>query len=713
MKKKILIFSILIICLFTTSAFAKVQTNIKHIKFSGLSFEWKFDELAGSTSVSDASGNSISGTLHPDKFDFPTFVRGVIGKALSVNIPGKYISSDTGVSSIGVVDQPYAISVWVSASGGKIPNSNIINISDHTNDSGWCIPAISISGGELTITSRNGGKQVSISSGETVSGAVWYNVVHVWDPSDVGNELKLYVNGVLKNSIEMKNYTASGVGDYVFVGHGGVSCSGTHGAFQGGKIDDLQIYNRALSSSEVASLYAGKSVSVKPSPSSGLVGYWPLDSFVSSVFKDKSGHSIDGAYVGGSAHIVPGKIVNAISLDGTDYVELSSLNNIEYSQMTVSAWFKSSDLSFANSRIVSSSNTGDLGFLNGFQLEIEKNGSGGFFDVGNGTGEGLANWSQVLSPNTWYHYVGTYDGTNVYAYINGQQVGSGPLSGDMAISSYPVNIGRNPAYDGDYFKGLVDDVRIYNRALTPKEVLTLYNSRQTIVNDSKNNKVTNGILGIWSFDGKDTLWTGPRNVTLFDRSGLGNDGTSSGLLDQKRTPVVGVLGQAFKFNGVDSCIQSSNGLLDNLTKFTLSGWVKPDVKNNSHSGFFGQNDTVEFGFKNAGTIAGWTPVGGEVSWDYDSSTFPMAKWHHVVFKGDSTGGSTSEYLYVDGVNVASSTSVAPGFVDYGSSAYNFNIGGCGIWNISGDFFAGLIDDVRVYSRSLTDNEIKQLYLMGK
>ena len=148
---------------------------------------------------------------------------------------------------------------------------------------------------------------------------------------------------------------------------------------------------------------------------------------------------------------------------------------VTYSALTVSAWIKPSNLGAAqNPRIVSNDHTDSDN--KGFQLMYNSGGASGFFDVGNGSTEGRATWSQPLSNGKWYLYTGVYDGSHVYAYINGVQVASTSYSGGaIAASGVDVNVGRDQQYAGDYFPGVVDDVHMYNRALSAADVLQLYN----------------------------------------------------------------------------------------------------------------------------------------------------------------------------------------------------------------------------------------------
>ena len=75
----------------------------------------------------------------------------------------------------------------------------------------------------------------------------------------------------------------------------------------------------------------------------------------------------------------------------------------------------------------------------------------------------------ALASNTWTHLAATYDGANLRLYVNGTQVATRAVTGSMRASTGALRIGGNSTW-GEWFGGLIDDVRIYNRALTPSEV---------------------------------------------------------------------------------------------------------------------------------------------------------------------------------------------------------------------------------------------------
>jgi len=155
------------------------------------------------------------------------------------------------------------------------------------------------------------------------------------------------------------------------------------------------------------------------------------------------------------------------------------------------------------------------------------------------------------------------------------------------------------------------------------------------------------------------------------------------------------------FNGTDAYVGGPSPLLNNLGQFTMTGWVRPTATQGSRTGLFGQNDVIEFGFIDAATIQLWTWY-GYINIAYP---FPLNEWHHLAAAGDGS----SLKLYFDGV--LNSTANAP-TAGYGSSTYNFNIGGGGVYDPSGNWFKGQIDEVAFWRRALASNEVSQLLVGG-
>jgi hypothetical protein len=159
----------------------------------------------------------------------------------------------------------------------------------------------------------------------------------------------------------------------------------------------------------------------------------------------------------------------------------------------------------------------------------------------------------------------------------------------------------------------------------------------------------------------------------------------------------GIYGSALHFNGNDAYVETGRSFLNGLDGFTLAGWVSAsniDV----YSSLFGQNDLIEFGFIGGAQVGTWL-LGNNwqlVSADY---TFDYPSWHHLALAGDAT----RIVIYIDGQEAASDE----GGLSSGSSGFTFKIG-AGVFNSTGDPFLGEIDDVWVFSRALTEEEIQSL-----
>ena len=87
-------------------------------------------------------------------------------------------------------------------------------------------------------------------------------------------------------------------------------------------------------------------------------------------------------------------------------------------------------------------------------------------DIG---GERNAVGSAALPLNAWSHLATTFDGSVVRLFVNGVQAGSLPFSGSMAASTGALRLGGNGVW-GEWFAGLIDEVRVYNRALSASEI---------------------------------------------------------------------------------------------------------------------------------------------------------------------------------------------------------------------------------------------------
>jgi hypothetical protein len=214
-----------------------------------------------------------------------------------------------------------------------------------------------------------------------------------------------------------------------------------------------------------------------PMNETGLVGYWNFDEGTGTIAHDSSGNNNDGTIYG--ATWTSGKYGNALQFDGIDdsvRIPDSAFLNIAGDKISITAWVK---------RLGSGTRNGII---------VMKQAPPGAWDASYGVviSEGVINtgkiglsldtgwgwtdhWSNsVLNSNEWYHFCGTYDGSKVRIYLNGVLDAEYDVTGNIVPKSGPLSIGHEDAWDPEYFNGLIDEVKVYNRSLSAEEVWAEY-----------------------------------------------------------------------------------------------------------------------------------------------------------------------------------------------------------------------------------------------
>lgn len=162
---------------------------------------------------------------------------------------------------------------------------------------------------------------------------------------------------------------------------------------------------------------------------------------------------------------------------------------------------------------------------------------------------------------------------------------------------------------------------------------------------------------------------------------------------------------AVSYDGVNSATDTGVSYITNRAQFSIIGWFNSTGTQASRAGLFGQNDSAEFGFHGA-DLGIWTPNGGFASFAGQGQTFiNPGQWYFTAAVGDGS----SLTLYLLSTNLAMQTSVNVATTNYGSSTFPFRIGGGGILDATGNYFAGQIDDVAVFDRALSSGEIAKIY----
>ncbi|MBA7709229.1 hypothetical protein ES703_118142 [subsurface metagenome] len=199
-----------------------------------------------------------------------------------------------------------------------------------------------------------------------------------------------------------------------------------------------------------------------------LVGWWKFDETKGSTAADNSGNANDGTLQGDPIwQPSAGKFDGALLFDGDgDYVQIENESSFDItSQITVSAWVNISSVPTDWTAIVTKGDSA-------WRLSTEQAERKFHFAV---SGSTWLNGQRSVSANEWHHVLGVYDGRQMRTYVDGKLDVSRPWGGGIGSNDYPVYIGENSENTGRYWDGLIDDVRIYNYALSKDEITALYN----------------------------------------------------------------------------------------------------------------------------------------------------------------------------------------------------------------------------------------------
>lgn len=209
-------------------------------------------------------------------------------------------------------------------------------------------------------------------------------------------------------------------------------------------------------------------------PTAGLVAYYPF----SGNANDETTNALHGMVSG--ANLVAdrfGTASSAYSFDGIDdEIRVASTTVLNLDAFSIQVWMRP-DTGYGDSQfngqihVVSRWHSHGAG-NSAYAATISDQGQLGLMTYN--TSNEVQNWTDpgVLPEQQWSHYVGTFDGDSLRIYLDGDLI-SATDGADPQDSGYDLVIGRDPL-GGNRFRGTLDDIRLYNRALTAPEIGALY-----------------------------------------------------------------------------------------------------------------------------------------------------------------------------------------------------------------------------------------------
>jgi len=407
-------------------------------------------------------------------------------------------------------------------------------------------------------------------------------------------------------------------------------------------------------------------------PTNGLVGYWPFNGNAN----DESGNGNNGTNNGATLTTDRfGNTNSAYNFDGiNDNIGLGNFFN--YTSFSISMWVKP-------------------GNQNGHAVIIDNNHASSnnwvFQTISNFSNNGynFINSNEVLlSTNNWNHVILSYSLGVVRVYLNGNLVTETPWS--LNYNNSPsLFLGYWQAANARFWKGDMDDIGIWNRALTQQEITNIFNSSLPQTACLPANVPTTGLVGYWPFCGNAN-----------DESGNGNNGTNNGAA--LTTDRFGNTNSAYNFSGGSSVNVPMTLLLHNLPVRTFSCWFNANGAQNGGRIYETTYLNGGIGMYNGNVLDAWYSNGTYECNVTNINAGNLNEWHNLVYVTDSNTGLGS--IYLDGVFIASRNglpSTSPS--NWLNNFLRFGLGA------QGESFNGIIDDIGIWNRALTQQEITNLY----
>lgn len=503
---------------------------------------WPFVAGTGTT-AKDYSSNSNNGTLtNGPTWNYAIPSTAILEPKYSVSFDGTndYITvADDGSLSFGngSTSSAFSISLWINAtdSTSKVLVRKAI---DNTNRE-YLVWLASDDRLWLYIYDDNTSNYIArrTTNALTSHEGSWTHIVVTYDGGTDQNEIYLYVNGSDDSGDAYLTGTYVAMND----SNGVFDIGGTSSAYYfQGKINNIQLIGKELSSTEVSELYNAGNISKAQSLSffSNIVSNWDFNEGTGTTANDLIGGN-NGTLTNGPtwSKDIPWdgssvKQANNYSLDfdgANDYISIPYSADLTFgdsstdSPFSISARFKCDNIKYF--RILSKYDGTDYEYL------LTTNPTGlltfAIYDTTGTTNQIYIRYGTPITVSTWYHVLVTYDASGVNTglkmYLNGVDLGTLYSAGTytaMHNLNTPLDIGRLDAPSNGYANGHIKEVGIWNKVISANEAASIYNDGEVLdlTQDYGYYKSKANLVGYWPLnEGSGT--------TATDNSGNGHNGT--------------------------------------------------------------------------------------------------------------------------------------------------------------------------------------------
>ena len=658
--------------------------------------------------VKDSSGNSYNGTaVNGANTESNTIAGGILCRVGKFN-GNDYIRSD---HIYDYLKGSASLSFWIKTTqrgnntDWEAPGVTGVEQAGGVDDIFWgWIDA----NGHIGISKGNNDNNSK--SNTPINNGKWHHVVLTRNATN-GN-VKIYIDGVLDKT----GSTDTGDVGTSFKSIGRIEDTGGTPEYFNGYLDEVKIYNRILTSSEVQTIYDnekdGKNYDGSartchmcslPKP---IVNY-QMDACswdgTSGEVKDSSGDyngtAVDGANTESNV-TAGGGLCRVGDFNSSDTVNLPSNPNLQISgSQTYMAWIKHNPSNKQLSDIFMNG-----GWGNALRMQDDNT---ALFEMQIGGKDRQLYSTSAINDDKWHFIVGVYDKADnkMKLYIDGDLNNTLNVSGKLDVykgDSYIASENNN----GYYFNGNIDEVKVFNTNLYDRQIKTIYDNEK----DGKN------------YDGSARtchMCSLPKPIANYRMDACSWDGTSGEVKDSSGNDLngvakngantdVGKLCRGGKFDGSNDYVEiSNNSLLNPTGAFTSSVWFKADSISrwqgvvskltdvNSHTGR-GWNIQVGTAQKIASLMA---DSNGNYVYLKSTTTPQTGQWYYVVLVHHADNQND---LYINGIKEASNTH-AIAFTNNPLQIGKFYT------NDNALYFDGLIDEVKIFDKALPANQVQTIY----
>ncbi|MBI2590950.1 MAG: DUF2341 domain-containing protein, partial [Candidatus Blackburnbacteria bacterium] len=684
----------------------------------GLVGYWMMNNGSGNPSDTSITGNTTSLTVGGSGSQTTTtqaWSNGSSGQySSSINLDGNDDYVDAGTNTaLNPTATGYTITAWFKLANLNSGQWRRIAGRNGSADVSATVNLVfqKASSDKLTIASRDAGNDTaSATTTNSLTAGVWYfgagtfdGVSKQWTIYLIGNGVNETTVGTANSAVDLSDLNSGGQSFYI----GKQISSDNSSLLWDGQIDDVKIYNTARTAAQILNDYNNKlpngqtltiastapttvipttsiptdaNAEKAPSP----IAYWKFDDGQGTNAQDSTTNNADGTLAGTT---VPSWKEEDLCVSGKCLYFDGSTSKVTVAKVlpsvqTVSIWVRPNTIAsialadFDGGTHTLTTNSSGVVTANGFTSPTYYL-------------NGLSTTTPTLVANRWNHLEVT--------------------TGTSFASTASLTLGLSGS---TYFKGFMDEVKVYPYARSAAQILADYNSRSNNEGASAqlgspstgSGRLADGLIGYWKMD--------ESSGTLADASGNSNTGTWNGTGTSHYTS--GKFGNGGGFNGSDDYVSigSANILPQGTSPFTVVAWINPSNTLSSSGDWFMPirlKQTTEWFvvfYNNSGSILLWNVFRGNTQWygtlnNYGTAQKNQWNLYSFVYTGGDKNLSSSYQIYINGSPLAVTANIG-------------TAGGVGNTNEFGrdtnsHYLSGQIDEVRIYNRALSPSEVSSLY----